>query len=375
MKQAAVALTLGMIALIAVAGTAQSRNASFLFAWNQPQAVSYLTSRTTSWLKWGGSARGAGTACISCHTGLPLSLSLAALSAKNSLNKAGEAEALLITDVKARVRGWRTITSASAAQGDSPQCYYGDKRPSSLGTESVMNALVLADYDQSHGRIAPGNYTRTALNYMWQQQQPDGSWLWLEFGLSPWEHDGTYYGASLAAMAAGMAGPTYLHAPNVQHHIAILRRYLQEGFEKARLHDATVCLLASTWLPKLLTRTEQLQVVKRLEGVQNTDGGWSLHSLGTVGTQPSQWSNPGTYPPNSNSDGYATGLVVLALERLRAPGTSLVVSRGVYWLINHEVNGSWPADYINGPRDPHTMEGHFMRDAATAFAVLALQQY
>jgi hypothetical protein len=31
----------------------------------------------------------------------------------------------------------------------------------------------------------------------------DGAWLWLEFGLSPWENDSAYFGASLAAIARG----------------------------------------------------------------------------------------------------------------------------------------------------------------------------
>jgi hypothetical protein len=30
--------------------------------------------------------------------------------------------------------------------------------------------------------------------------------------------------------------------------------------------------------------------------------------------------------------------------------------------------GKWPADYVNGPQDPQSDPGKFMRDASTAFA-------
>ncbi len=366
-------MTVGMAVLVGVAATSGVRGASEVPAWSKPEAASYLARRTSAWLTWGGSARGAGTACISCHTGLPLTLSLAALSRSNSLNVAVTADAQLMGDVRKRVQDWAAIESATGGQNGTAQCFYTDKMPSSLGTESVMNAVALADYDHSRGRVMLGATTRLALEYMWQQQQPNGSWQWLEFGLSPWEHDGVYYGASLAALAVGLAGPHYYHNSSVQPKVSVLKRFLHTGFDKARLHDATVCLLASTYLPGLVTKPERDELVKRLELAENADGGWSLHSLGTVGSQQSQWSNPGTYPSNSVSDGYATGLVIWTLKRLRLPGTAPTIERGIQWLVTHEQHGSWPADYINGLRDPHTMEGRFMRDASSGYAVLALQ--
>jgi hypothetical protein len=49
--------------------------------------------------------------------------------------------------------------------------------------------------------------------------------------------------------------------------------------------------------------------------------------------------------------------------------------RGLAWLAaNQNVEeGKWPAWSVNLKRDPNSYIGHFMNDAATGFAVLALE--
>src|SRR5207237_6403777 len=98
--------------------------------------------------------------------------------------------------------------------------------------------------------------TTKALGHLWEQQQANGAWLWLDFGLNPWEKDGTYYGASLAALAVGMPGKEYHDRPDVQAKVAALRTYLQTGYAQQPLHHRLFCLWASSRLPGILTETD-----------------------------------------------------------------------------------------------------------------------
>ncbi len=373
MRRLSAAMICTPLLLAGIAACMPVRGSTAQHSWNRASAARYLAARTQAWLHWGGSARGGGTACISCHTGLPLAMSLASLYNAPHHTEAVHAENLLVGNVVRRVESWHAICAQGAQPGNAAQCFYADKQPSSLGTESVMNALVLTNYDRARkaGLSLPA---REALSYLWQQQQPNGSWLWLEFGLSPWEHDGGYYGSALAALAVGMAGRAYYTNPAISPHLHLLRTYLAQGFLQARLHDETVCLLASTWLPGILSNNTKKALIQSLLHLQHADGGWSLASLGSAGGQASIWSSPGAFPSGSASDGYATGLIVLTLKRAGMPAAAPAVRRGVTWLTTHEQNGTWPADYINGLRNPHSMTGRFMRDAASSYAILALQQ-
>ncbi len=72
------------------------------------------------------------------------------------------------------------------------------------------------------------------------------------------------------------------------------------------------------------------------------------------------------------SDGYATGLVTLALQPSRSAQPS--VRRGLEWLVKNQDprSGRWSASSLNKRRDPESDAARFMGDAATGFAVLAL---
>ena len=281
-------------------------------------------------------------------------------------------ETALVADVNTRVAGWQSIVASS----DPSKCvaYYTFQKSASLGTESVMNALVLVNHDVRRSRAVLSPTTEEALSYLWQQQKPDGSWGWIEFGLRPWEGQSTYYGAALGAVAAGMAGREYLRRPDIQDNLVRLKAYLQNGLSTQTLHDQTVTLWASTYLPGLLTPAQQTALVSRLLSIQQKDGGWTLTSLGVSQSNPNGWSSGGVYPAGSLSDGFATGLVVLTLKRLGVSERSAQLHLATQWLDSHETDGSWPVNYINGWRDPQSNEGCFMRDAGTSFAILALSE-
>jgi hypothetical protein len=72
--------------------------------------------------------------------------------------------------------------------------------------------------------------------------------------------------------------------------------------------------------------------------------------------------------------GYATGLVTFALQADGLSTQDPTVARGIAWLRQNqnESDGSWPSWSVNEKRGSSSNVGHFMRDAATAYAVLAL---
>jgi hypothetical protein len=78
-------------------------------------------------------------------------------------------------------------------------------------------------------------------------------------------------------------------------------------------------------------------------------------------------------PPKS--DGCATGLVVLVMEKIGTGRQDPMLMRGLQWLESHqESDGSWRAESLNEKRDPETDIGRFMSDAATGYAVMALEE-
>jgi squalene-hopene/tetraprenyl-beta-curcumene cyclase len=86
------------------------------------------------------------------------------------------------------------------------------------------------------------------------------------------------------------------------------------------------------------------------------------------------WIRSDSTPLDTSSDGYATGLITLALQNGGVGRTDVHVSRALTWLSEHQdsATGMWTASSLNKKRDPETDPGKFMSDAATAYAVLAL---
>jgi squalene-hopene/tetraprenyl-beta-curcumene cyclase len=196
-----------------------------------------------------------------------------------------------------------------------------------------------------------------------------GAWIWQNFHFSPWEADESeYYGAAMAAIATGIAPDHYRDDPKIQTNLTLLRGYLQREAPKQPLVNRIVLLWASTKLPGLMTDPERAALKIEIYSKQQADGGWSLTTLGT-------WKRHDTSPFDSRSDGYATGLTVLALEESGLGTNSLEIKRGIDWLLANQskTDGLWPAYSLNLQRDPAFGIGRFMSDAATAFSVMALE--
>jgi hypothetical protein len=62
------------------------------------------------------------------------------------------------------------------------------------------------------------------------------------------------------------------------------------------------------------------------------------------------------------------------MEQAGIPGKDPMVKQGLAWLAAHQrSDGAWAALSINKKRDPASDPALFMQDAATAYAVLALE--
>jgi hypothetical protein len=341
-------------------------------AWNPAAAAKYLDERTGWWLSWPSASRGQHTVCISCHTTLPFALARSALEERPG-QSAGPVEKQLIENVKKRVRNWGKIVDSTPEKNPFVPFYGGKRRLSALGTESVLNALVLVNHDARRSKGILSMSARRALGHLWEQQQENGAWLWLDFGLQPWEKD-AYNGAALAAVAVGTAGKDYYERADLQPKLAALKKHLKTALPHQPLHHRLLGLWASSRLPGILANEDKKKLIDEVLHLQEADGGWKLPKLGKTAGGKGEWHSHGSYPKGATSDGYATGLVVLALKRSGVRADHPKLKHGVAWLVTHQKDGSWPINYPNLPRDPQTDTGKFMRDAATAFAVLGLTE-
>jgi squalene-hopene/tetraprenyl-beta-curcumene cyclase len=343
-------------------------------SWNPKEGANYLDGRAEWWLKWPSASRGKGTVCASCHTALPIALARPSLGKALNEATAGAIEQRLIDNMKKRVENWEKIVGDAAADKDPIHAFYADKEEASLGTEAVLNALILVNHDAQRKSCVLSTTTRKALAHLWEQQQDDGAWPWLDFGLNPWEKDGAYYGASLAAVAVATAGKSYYDRAEIRPRVASLKTYLKTHNASQPLHHRVLGLWASSRLAGILTPNETQKLIDELFSIQEADGGWSLPKLGKNAAGNAGWNSQGVYPSGLVSDGYATGLVVLALKSAGAPAGGPKLQKGALWLVTHQKEGSWPVNYLNKRRDPQDNVGKFMRDASTGFAILALTE-
>jgi len=333
--------------------------------WDARAAAAYLDARQTWWSGWQTAARDHQTACVSCHTALPYGLARAALGDALHESDMPSAQRKAVDDVVKRVRLWKEV-----------EPFYPDqtrglpKTSESRGTESILNAVILATRDAHAGQ--PSDDAHLAFDNMWALQfrggDLNGGWAWLNFHNEPWEaNESPYFGAALAAIAVGREPGGYASSVDNQERVKRLREYLRKGIATQSLFNRMMLLWASGGIPDLLTGEERHALVAAACDRQGADGGWSLASLG-------QWKRSDNTPIDSVSDGYATGLVAYALQRGGVPTSEPHVARAFGWLVQHQdrESGMWMASSLNKQRDPKTDIGKFMSDAATAYAVLAL---
>lgn len=364
-------LAMAVVAVSLRAGNeTRAANSAAASSWNQKSAAAYLDQRAYWWMDWPKAARDHETFCISCHTAVPYAMARPTLRGALGEQSPSANERRLLENVTRRVRLWKEV---APFYSDADRGVY--KSVESRGTESVLNALVLASNAAQTNHLSDD--TRAALEYMCAEQQSSGdqkgAWRWLRFKNEPWEaDDSAYYGAALAAVAVGTAPENYRARPEIQNNLRMLGDYLNREAAAQTEINRAVLLWASARLPGLLEPAKQEALIAELLDKQQSNGGWSLASL--VG----DWSRHDGTPLQAGSDGYATGLITLALQEAGVARDNAQLRRGIAWLAENQnkTHGSWPSASLNNNEAHHISPDTvlFMNDAATAYAVLSLTE-
>jgi squalene-hopene/tetraprenyl-beta-curcumene cyclase len=322
-----------------------------------------MDGRQKEWIAW-PMALNSGVACVSCHTGLPYLVSRPAL--RQSLGeKSGPTlyENLLVDSMRATVIRTDAKDLFSGLKGLIVDQVYG--------AQVVLSALVLAMDDAQRGKLSPEG--ERAFERMWSIQLkagPDkGAFLWSDFDLDPWEtKDSAFYGASLAALATGMAPADYQSRPEIRENIAALKTYLVEGVKTPQpLHNRMFLLWASSKLHDLLPPAGRQAILDELWRKQEPDGGWSMQSFGP-------WKTREAAPVSKGSNSYATALAAFATGQAGVPPAQPGLSKALAWLKTHQDSktGSWAAQSMNHKHTYGEITEKFMTDAATGYATAAL---
>lgn len=317
--------------------------------WNAAAAARYLDTRVGEWSAWKHAAREGGP-CISCHTTLGYLLARPELRRALGESARTEFEAGLVAGVKVRT---------AKAPGV----------PSADNTQTVLAALVLA-MDDAHRGSGLSAETEAAFRQMWATQRDDGAWGWTDANLEPWEvPESVYFGTALAALATGVAPEGYQARPEIQPNIAKMKAYLRETRGAQPLANRLVLLWAGSRLEGLLPKSERRAIADEAARRQSEDGGWTLAALGP-------WRDRPNAPPvaaGSNALTTAWAAAMLRMSGVTADDPHL--SRALAWLRAHQnADGSWDAVSMNKRYEAGSMQERFMRDAATAYAAMALSR-
>lgn len=295
--------------------------------WNLEKATAYLDSRQKAWEEFKPAKATHGT-CVSCHTGLGYVL------LRQSLRQAPTA---METNLYTSLRGRLTATP-------------GKGIPASV--DSVLAAVILTKDTAALDRM---------FSFQIREGENRGAFPWYSLKLDPWESaDSKYFGAALAAVAISQAPRSYRERTETKD----LLIYLDRAATNQPLHNRLTLLWTAN---KLIPKKTRREIVQTTWSTQNQDGGWSVSALGP-------WSKVPRDEVAKGSDAYATALAAYSLRKAGVDKSDPRLQRALAWLKARQdpATGAWPSTSMNKQFPAESMMIHFMTDAATAYATLAL---
>lgn len=312
--------------------------------WNARGAAGYLDSRQKEWFAW-KPASGKGGPCVSCHTGVTYLLARPALRKLLGEPSPTEYEQGLTVGLAARVED-------NHGRGAFPRSIREPAASQAFGIEAVLAALFVN--------------SEAALDRMLSAQiregEAKGAWAWFSLNLDPWEMaESPFYGATLAALALDKSPGEYRRRPDVKQRYGDLLAYLRRPHPEQPLHNRLMLL----WIEGV----DRKPVINELWSRQNADGSWTRESLGP-------WKPHESAPAPDPGDAYATSFAAASLLKGGVKASDERLRRALDWLRSHQDTGtgSWAAASMNKSFPENSMMSRFMRDAATAYAALALAE-
>jgi squalene-hopene/tetraprenyl-beta-curcumene cyclase len=169
-----------------------------------------------------------------------------------------------------------------------------------------------------------------------------------------------HYGATLAAIAVGIAPDDYAKTEKAHTGMKHIRRYLADN-PPPTLHHKGMILWADNLCGELVTDQQRQAWVGELAALQKPDGGWALATLG-------EWKRADSQKQDiKNSDGYGTAFVIYVLRQSGVSASDARLKRGIAWLkSNQRASGRWFTRSLN--KDSK----HYISHAGTAMAVMAI---
>jgi squalene-hopene/tetraprenyl-beta-curcumene cyclase len=316
--------------------------------WSPQLAAQYLDSRQKEWVAW-PVASGPGGTCFSCHTGMTYLLARPALRRVLGESAPTTYETSALDGLRARVDK-REVKDVSKSFTKEPAA------SQALGVEAIFAALFLPTDERALDRLWA---------FQLREGKAKGAWPWFSLALDPWEMpESPFYGAALAAIAAGNAPAAYRQRPEIRARLADLTAYLNNAQDGQPLHNRLMLLWAATVMPDVLPESGRKSLIQELLSRQEPDGGWTMASLGP-------WKQHPQAPTAGGSNSYATAFSTFLM--LKAGVFNPAIARSLDWLRTHQDSrGYWEATSMNKHFEPGSMQDQFMRDAATGFAAMAL---